>query len=270
MVVFPPAKINLGLDILSRRPDGYHNLESCFLPIPWHDVLEVIPSARLEFTSSGLDIPGGSHSNLCLRAYHILAENHSLPPVHIHLHKAIPMGAGLGGGSADGAYTLKVLNEIFKLRLKREELIGYASRLGSDCPFFLFDSPMYATGTGTTLETLSLSLAGWHLVVVKPPIHVSTAEAYAGIRPEHPSKHVREILTQLPMEEWRQHLKNDFEISVFQKFPEIKKIKDWMYTHGATYASMSGSGSAVYGLFRSAPSLAGIAPEVQIKAIALR
>jgi 4-diphosphocytidyl-2-C-methyl-D-erythritol kinase len=255
MVVFPNAKINLGLNIVAKRTDGYHNLESCFVPIPWHDILEVIHAPALTFSTSGLPIPGHDSANLCLRAFHLLQADFPLSPVHIHLHKIIPMGAGLGGGSADGAFTLVVLNELFDLRLSPEILMEYAEKLGSDCPFFIRNQAVLATGKGTEFHPINLSLKGLHLVVVKPDIHVSTAEAYAGVRPSISTPSVKEILETLPMEGWTEVLKNDFEASVFARYPDLRKLKESLYQLGAKYAAMSGSGSAIFGLFDQPPVL---------------
>lgn len=255
MVIFPPCKINLGLSVLSKRSDGYHNLETCFYPVPWRDVLEIILADAFEFTSSGNIIPGKPEENLCVRAYQMLKKDFDLSPVKIHLHKIIPSGAGLGGGSSDAAYTLRLLNEIFLLNLSQPVLMDYAARMGSDCPFFIQDKAMLGTGRGEILNDVSLSTKGKFLVVVKPDIHVSTTEAFAGIIPHQPLHPVREIVTRYPIAKWKDLLKNDFENSVFEKYPEIKSIKEKMYSIGAIYASMSGSGSAVYGLFENDPEV---------------
>jgi len=256
MVSFPPCKINLGLHILRKRPDGYHDLETCFYPVPWSDMLEIIPASAFAFTSSGLDIPGAAVDNLCVRAYQLLQKDFNLPPVQIHLHKIIPTGAGLGGGSADAAYTLRLLNDIFDLKLDQHTLATYAARLGSDCAFFTQDQPMIGTGRGEILEavhgpqsTVHSSLTGKHIVICKPDIHISTAEAYASITPHEPPTTIKEILTTKPLEEWWFHLKNDFEAPIMAKHPVIKNTKDKFYAQGARYASMSGSGAAVFAIF---------------------
>jgi 4-diphosphocytidyl-2-C-methyl-D-erythritol kinase len=249
MVSFPPCKINLGLHILRKRPDGYHDLETCFLPVPWTDMLEIIPSSAFAFSPSGLDIPGDASDNLCVRAYQLLQKDFSLPPVQIHLHKIIPTGAGLGGGSADAAYTLRLLNDIFNLNLSQSSLATYAARLGSDCAFFTQDQPMIGTGRGEILEAVDLSLAGKYLVICKPDTHISTAEAYAAITPQVPAVSIREIVTTRPLEEWWFHLRNDFESPIMAKHPVIKNTKDKFYIQGARYASMSGSGAAVFAIF---------------------
>jgi 4-diphosphocytidyl-2-C-methyl-D-erythritol kinase len=248
MVSFPPCKINLGLNIISKRPDGYHNLETLFYPVPWTDILEIIPATSLSFQSTGHSIPGKVEDNICLKAYEVLKKDFPIEPVQIHLHKIIPMGAGLGGGSSDGAHTLRLLNSLFELNLNAEQLKNYAAQLGSDCSFFIDDQPMLGSGRGEVLSNISFSLSGKFIVIVKPDIHVSTVEAYASITPQTPSLPISKCI-QLPVGEWKNKLVNDFEKSVFTKYPLIKKLKEEMYSAGATYASMSGSGSSVFGIF---------------------
>ena len=250
MVSFPPCKINLGLQITDKRPDGYHNLVTCFYPVPWTDILEVIVADEFSFTSSGNEIPGVPDENLCIKAYALLKEDFNLNPVRIHLHKIIPTGAGLGGGSSDAAHTLRLLNTLFQLDLSAEKLMTYAATLGSDCSFFIQDKPMMATGRGEILSPISVDLRSKNLVIVKPDIHVSTAEAYAGIRPHAPSHSLSSIL-QNGMEMWQPLMQNDFEHSVFSRHPAIAVIKEKLYALGASYASMSGSGSAVFGIFEN-------------------
>lgn len=249
MISFPPCKINLGLNVVSKRSDGYHNIETCFYPVPWTDVLEIIIADRFSFTASGNSIPGDANTNLCIKAYNLLKQAFNLAPVAIHLHKVIPTGAGLGGGSSDGAHALRILNRLFNLDLSNEKLKAYALRLGSDCPFFIEDKPMLGTGRGEVLTNLSVNLSGKFLVLVKPDVHVSTADAYSGVRPMPSSQGVKDIIEQKTIVEWKDFLKNDFEESVFNKYPLIKGIKEKLYQHGAVYASMSGSGSAVVGIF---------------------
>lgn len=251
MVVFPPGKINLGLQITGKRADGYHDLVTCFYPLPWCDVLEIILSSSFAFTSTGLKIPGKPEGNLCIRAFELLQKDFDLQSVHIHLHKIIPMGAGLGGGSSDAGWTLRILNQLFDLKLSVERLKAYASKLGSDCAFFIEDRPALGSGRGEILSDIKLSLQGKYIVIVKPDVHVSTAEAYGGVTPKLPDKNLKEILEQRSVEEWRTLVKNDFEDSVFKKFPEIEKIKNSLYESGAQYAAMSGSGSSVFGIFSS-------------------
>jgi 4-diphosphocytidyl-2-C-methyl-D-erythritol kinase len=248
MVSFPSCKINLGLNVLRKRYDGYHDIDTCFFSVPYTDILEVIPSNEFSLTLSGRTIPGKEEENICVKAYRLMEEKFSLSPVNIHLHKNVPAGAGLGGGSADGAYTLRMLNEVFDLGLSKSDLAHYASALGSDCSFFVYDSPMLGKGRGELLTPVSLSLKGFYLILVNPGIHVSTAEAYSGIIPAAPAISISDIISR-PVTEWRGELKNDFEESVFKKYPDIKNIKNEFYASGAVYASMSGSGSSVYGIF---------------------
>ena len=249
MITFPPCKINLGLNIISKRSDGYHNIETCFYQVPWTDILEILPSTEFTFSSSGDSIPGNIADNLCVKAYHLLQKDFQLTPVKIHLHKTIPTGAGLGGGSSDAAFTLKILKEIFSLPLSNQDLQVYAAQLGSDCAYFIKGVPMIGSGRGEVLHEINLDLKGKYIIIVKPDVHISTAEAYAGVTPHQPGIHVEKILTDHSIKEWKELLVNDFERSVFAKYPEIKRIKDVLYEQGALYASMSGSGSSVFGIF---------------------
>ncbi len=248
MISFPNAKINLGLNIVSKREDGYHNIESCFYPIPWYDSLEVIEAASFAFHSYGLDIPGDASSNLCVKAYELIKADHNIPAVAIHLLKNIPMGAGLGGGSADGAFVLKLLNELFRLNLTDTQLETYALQLGSDCPFFVKNEPAITTGRGEDLKLIDLDLSDYHLAIHNPGIHVSTKEAYAGVTPQSPRNNFSNLIGS-PIHEWKGLLINDFETSIFPNHPEIQQLKNAMYKAGAIYASMTGSGSTVYGIF---------------------
>lgn len=252
MVAFPPCKINLGLNILRKRSDGYHDIDTCFYPIPWSDILEIIPSDEFSFSLSGNTIPGEDHDNLCVKAYRMMQAVYSLPAVKMHLHKIIPTGAGLGGGSSDAAWTLRLLNDLFGLNLSKEVLKEYAARLGSDCAFFVHDIPMIGSGRGEVLTPVKISLKGKHLVLVKPDIHVSTAEAYKGITPAEPVHKISDVLG-MPISEWKKFLVNDFEKTVAKKFKVIEEIKEKLYKTGADYASMTGSGSAVYGIFTVKP-----------------
>lgn len=262
MTLHPIAKINLGLNVVERRPDGYHNLETVFYPVPLCDTLEVDviddgsaaePSCML--TLGGVPIEGDLRRNLVVRAYDLLRSDFpQLSAVRASLHKAIPTQAGMGGGSSDCAAMLVALNDLFHLCLTEQQLIGYAARLGADCPFFILGRPAYAEGIGERLQPLALSLQGWWLVVVRPDIPVSTKEAFSLIRPQRPPKNCREIVSQ-PVATWRNELVNDFEHSVFALHPEIAAIKAQLYDIGAVYAAMSGSGSAVFGIFRQAPDL---------------
>jgi len=252
MISFPNAKINLGLFVTEKRPDGYHNLETVFFPVGWNDALEIAFSEELVFTSSGIEIAGPAESNLVMKAYRLLSEDFDLPPLRIHLHKQIPFGAGLGGGSADGAFMLLMLDKTFKLNIPQTKMIDYGARLGSDCPFFLINQPIFATGRGEIMSPINVSLKGLSLFMVKPPIEVSTAAAFRNIVPQTPEISLRELI-KLPVTEWKSQIFNQFEASVFQQFPEIEAIKNQLYSLGAVYASMSGSGSSVFGLFVDLP-----------------
>ena len=250
MVVFPNAKINIGLNIVEKRPDGYHNIESIFYPIPIKDILEIVESESGATTlhTSGISIDGDPNDNLIMKAYRILSEEFALPPVDIYLEKRIPFGAGLGGGSSDAAFTLKTLNELFDLRINTKGLESYAAKLGADCAFFIQNKPTYAEGIGNLFSEANVCLSKKFIVLIKPDIHVSTKEAYAMIRPRRTKTTVCELI-QNPIENWRKLITNDFETSVFPIHPRIKWIKEKLYDFGAIYASMSGSGSSVYGIF---------------------
>jgi 4-diphosphocytidyl-2-C-methyl-D-erythritol kinase len=215
-------------------------------------MLEVIPSETFAFSTSGISIPGNADENLCVRAYHLLQKDFNLKPVKIHLHKIIPTGAGLGGGSSDAAYTLRVLNDLFSLGIAQQKLMDYAAVLGSDCAYFVQDEPMIGTGRGEILKAIPLSLADKFLVVIKPDIHVSTADAFGGIIPKPSTPSVEEILLNYPVQRWKDLLRNDFEETIFRKFPDISSIKEKLYSSGAIYASMSGTGSGVFGIFEGA------------------
>jgi 4-diphosphocytidyl-2-C-methyl-D-erythritol kinase len=251
MITFPPCKINLGLNIVRKRADGYHDLVTCFYPVPWTDMLEIVVAEKLTFSSSGNAIPGDAADNLCLKAYHLLREDFGLSPVSMHLHKVIPTGAGLGGGSSDAAHTLRLLNELFELHLGKEQLKTYAARVGSDCAFFIDDQPMLGTGRGEVLAPLHVDLKGKFLVIVKPEIHVSTAQAYSGVHPKEPVADLAYVLETEPVEKWRTSVVNDFEETVFARHPSLREIKESLYEQGAVYAAMSGSGAAVFGLFNA-------------------
>jgi 4-diphosphocytidyl-2-C-methyl-D-erythritol kinase len=249
MVSFPNCKINLGLNIVNKRSDGYHDIETVFIPIHFKEAIEAIENENGKFSTSGLPIDGEPEKNLCIKAYQLLKKDFpSLPSVQMHLYKAIPIGAGLGGGSADGAFTLKLLNKKFYLSLSEEQLTNYSLLLGSDCPFFILNKPCFAAGRGEILEQMNIDLSSYKIVIVYPGIHINTAWAFSNINPSAPKKSIKEIIHQ-PVSSWKEELKNDFEMPVFAKYPEIKKIKNILYNAGAVYASMSGSGSAVYGIF---------------------
>jgi len=253
MIVFPNCKINLGLHILRKRADGFHDLETVFDPVALQDGLEIVqnaaPVSDVQFTTSGLKVDASPEENICFRAYQLVKKDFpELPSIKMHLHKVIPSGGGLGGGSSNGAFTLTLLNKKFNLQLTEEKLIDYALQLGSDCPFFIKNKPCYATGRGEKLEEISLDLSRYKMVLVNPGIHVNTKQAFSKITPSDKQTSIKEII-QRPVVEWKNILKNDFEESVFAGHPEIKTIKEKLYGHGAVYASMSGSGSTVYGLF---------------------
>ena len=253
MITYPNAKINLGLNIVEKRPDGYHNLETVFYPINLQDALEVNDlegEGEYALKVSGTPIEGELDNNLVVKAYRLLKKDFpNMGPINIHMYKHIPTGAGLGGGSADAAFMLKLLNDKFKLNLSTEKLEEYAAILGADCAFFIQNKPVFASGIGNIFEEINLSLKGYYLVLVKPDIFVSTKDAFANISPMKPIHSLKEII-RMPVETWRATMKNDFEDSVFKKFPEIAAIKDKLYDMGAIYASMSGSGSSVFGIFR--------------------
>ncbi len=264
MITFPIAKINLGLNVVEKRADGYHNLETVFYPVPIKDALEVqvmdeaFPlQVDCDLKVSNMLIDGDEQRNLVVRAYQLLkCDFPQLPRVHAHLWKGIPTQAGMGGGSSDCAYMIRLLNEMFHLQLCDGQMIDYAARLGADCAFFVKSTPCYAEGIGEQMEEIALDLSDWYIGVVRPDIPVPTKEAFSRIRPHYPQKNCREVVKQ-PVETWKDELINDFEESVFALHPEIGKIKECLYQMGATYAAMSGSGSALFGLFRNTPDRLG-------------
>ncbi|MES2776216.1 MAG: 4-(cytidine 5'-diphospho)-2-C-methyl-D-erythritol kinase [Bacteroidota bacterium] len=263
MLSFPNCKINLGLNILRKREDGFHDLETIFYPVyKLHDALEILAApgintpdgvdvSSIDFQLSGLVVDGDTANNLCIKAYQLLKKDFpELPAVRLHLHKAIPMGAGLGGGSADGAFTLKLLNEKFHLQIEAPDLIDYALQLGSDCPFFIVNKSCFARGRGEIIKEIDLDLSGYSIVLINPGIHVSTGWAFGHIIPKQPENSLEQLIAQ-PIERWRQLIENDFETAVANAHPIISTIKSTLYEKGALYASMSGSGSTVYGIFLS-------------------
>ena len=255
MISFPNAKVNLGLNIVGKRSDGYHNISSCFYPVPINDILEVNLSQKFDFQVSGSPIPGNQYENLVVKAYKLLKKDFNLPEVALHLHKNIPLEAGLGGGSADGAFALKMLNEFFDLFLDDSVLEDYAAILGSDCPFFIYNKPMLVTGRGEQMSAIKVDLSGYYLCILKPQLSISTKEAYSAVKPAMPDHTVQSIITSNPVPDWKDLLKNDFEASLLEKYPELSGIKEELYDMGAEYASLTGSGSAMYGLFRNKPVL---------------
>jgi 4-diphosphocytidyl-2-C-methyl-D-erythritol kinase len=259
MIVFPNAKINLGLNIIARREDGFHDLESVFYPVGWADVLEVLPHSALSFQSSGIAIPGEPTENICLKAFHLLQKDHNIPPVQVYLHKIIPIGAGLGGGSSDGAFMLKALNALFELQLTTLQLQNYARQLGSDCAFFIENQPAFCFGKGDETADINLSLKGKFVVLVYPDLHISTAEAYRQIQPKIPETGIKKLL-QKNIATWKTALQNDFETSLFPVYAVLAEIKTQLYAAGALYAAMSGSGSTVFGIFKEEKDLTSLFP----------
>ncbi|HNZ42019.1 MAG TPA: 4-(cytidine 5'-diphospho)-2-C-methyl-D-erythritol kinase [Bacteroidales bacterium] len=248
MVVYPNCKINIGLNIISKRPDGFHNIESVFYPVPWCDMLEIIPSAANSFVFDGFKINCPLEENLCYKAWQLLRLRFDIPNISLYLYKKIPFGAGLGGGSSDGAFVLKTLNELFGLDLDRDAIANMASELGSDCTFFVDNRPCFVSGTGADIAPVELSLKGYYVMVVKPAVSVSTVEAYRMVTPQKPVLRLSDVI-KMPVTAWEKCLSNDFESPVMEQYPTIRRIKDRLYEMGAVYAAMSGSGAAVYGLF---------------------
>jgi 4-diphosphocytidyl-2-C-methyl-D-erythritol kinase len=253
MLIFPNAKINIGLNILSKREDGYHNIETLFLPVKGlTDALEFIPAERTVFTVSGLSIEGTPPENMVLKAYNLLQQRFKLPPLAIHLHKFIPSGAGLGGGSSDASFMLYGLKDFFNLQIQRKEMIELCSQIGSDCAFFILNEPAFGSGKGEILQPVTLKLHGKHFMIIKPPFSISTKDAYGAIQVSRPAQNLQNLIHQ-PIGEWKYAIGNDFEPYAFKQFPELEKIKSSMYAMGAVYASMSGSGSAIFGIFEELP-----------------
>jgi 4-diphosphocytidyl-2-C-methyl-D-erythritol kinase len=257
VITFPNCKINLGLHVVRKRADGYHDLETVFYPLPMQDIVEVVRSEQptVQFSTSGITVDGAPSQNLCMKAYDLLKQQFDLPPVQLHLHKTIPAGAGLGGGSANAAFTLRLLNSKFNLGLSTEQLLDLALQLGSDCPFFIINKPCMATGRGEVLEPLELpQLSSYTLVIVNPGIHVATSWAFGQITPGSNGHSIRETVSR-PVNTWKDGLVNVFEDPVIKAHPAVGAIKEQLYNKGAVYASMSGSGSTVFGLFTSEPVL---------------
>lgn len=261
MVVFPNCKINLGLHVVRKREDGYHDLETIFYPLPLRDVLEVVKrqsaignrqvpdSSSVSLFTSGLIVQGKSEDNLCIKAYNLLKKDHpQLGDVDMYLHKAIPMGAGLGGGSADGAFALQLLNDKFQLKVPHEKLLNYSLQLGSDCPFYIINKPCFAKGRGELLQNIQLDLSAYSFLVVHPGVHINTGWAFSQLTPAPAPKPLQDIIQQ-PVDTWRNELKNDFEAPVCKNHPDMQAIKDRLYNAGALYASMTGSGSCFFGIF---------------------
>ncbi len=249
MITFPNAKINIGLNITNKRTDGYHNLETIFYPIKIKDALEVIEGSEMSFETSGIKIPGNKDDNLCLKAYDLMRKDHDLPNIKIHLHKNIPIGAGLGGGSADAAFFIKLINDKFEMQLSDEKMESYCKKLGADCAFFIQNKPVFAFDKGDVFEAISLNLSDYHLALVMPQVHVSTAEAYRGVIPKQPKQSLKELI-KMPIEEWQGNILNDFENHIFENHTQIKKVKQDLLNAGAIFSMMSGSGASVYGIFK--------------------
>ena len=252
MLVFPGCKINFGLNITQKLPNGYHTIESIFFPISLSDILEIAVASGVkntQFTYSGLAIPGDQSNNIIKKAYDILCHKYDLPPISAHLHKIVPMGAGLGGGSADASAMLHMLNKLFDLSISKTDLINLAKTLGADCPFFIENKPAFVTGTGEQIETIDPGLSGKNLVLIYPNIHIDTSKAFKSITPKEPDETIVSIVQNYPIDRWKEHLRNDFETYVFKTHPEIAQIKEKLYAMGAIYVSLSGSGSSVYGIF---------------------
>ena len=261
MVTFPNCKINIGLNILRKRNDGFHDIETVFYPVQLCDILEIVERPANNnlpvFHNTGLIIDSPVEKNLCVKAYRLLQADFNLPVVVMHLHKIIPFGAGLGGGSSDAAYVITSLNKIFSLGLSAEKMCDYAAKIGSDCAFFINSMPSVAEGRGEILEKIDLNLSGFQILLIKPEIHISTAEAYSGVIPEIPKSKLKDVI-KLPIEHWKDFVFNDFEKNLFIKHPRLAQIKNKLYEIGAVYAAMSGSGSTIYGLFRDKTDLKGL------------
>lgn len=262
MILYPNAKINIGLDILKKRNDGFHELETIMYPVGLNDILTINHTNKneLKFTATGIAIDGNPEDNLILKAYHLISNSHNIPPLEIHLHKSIPFGAGLGGGSADCAFTITGINQLCNLGMSTSEMEGIAAELGSDCPFFINNTPALAKGRGEKLSPITLNLNKYYFAIIIPPIPISTKLAYSKVKPAIPDVKLENKITS-DIKDWRNMIKNDFEASVFPEFPEIEKIKETLYKHGADYASLSGSGSAVFGIFNENPKIKHFFPD---------
>lgn len=265
MIVFPPVKINLGLYITNKRNDGFHDLETVFYEIPLCDILEIHEKKNSRFISTGLNIPEtNAENNLCVKAANLFYEKYNISEIEqaaIHLHKIIPMGAGLGGGSSDAVYTLKSLYAYYDIDFNKKDMFEMSTKLGSDCAFFIDGGAAFASGRGEVLNKIELDLSGYYIVIIKPNVHVSTAQAFANISPKNPPKNWKDELLNTPLDNWKTFLKNDFEESIFPLFPEIKKVKEKLYDKGALFAIMSGSGASVFGVFKSVIDLSNTFPK---------
>lgn len=255
MLCFPNAKINIGLNIVEKRTDGFHNIETIFYPIPLTDGLEIMNSSEenYQFSSSGIPINIEDKDNIVCKTFELIRSKYNIPSTAIHLHKNIPFGAGLGGGSADAAFMIKMLNKQYKLGILSNEMENLAGQLGSDCPFFINNKPVFAKGKGNIFSKIDSTLTGYHILLVKANIHIGTPEAYSNVIPSRPNKSLKELI-QNPIENWKHLIFNDFENSIFPNHPELAKIKSELYEMGAIYASMSGSGSSIFGIFKEKPN----------------
>tara|TARA_Y100000385_G_scaffold218019_1_gene227241 strand:+ start:538 stop:1347 length:810 start_codon:yes stop_codon:yes gene_type:complete len=259
VILFPSAKINLGLNIINKRHDGFHEIETCMVPIPLYDVLEVKVQNKFQFIQTGIKFNNHQEDNLCVKAYNLLKKDYEIDPVYIHLHKKIPVGAGLGGGSSDSAFTLKALNDLLELKISDEELKSLSEKLGSDCPFFIDSTPKYCVGRGEIMQSLNIDLSNLYLKVIYPGIHISTQKAYSLVENYASLQYFLDIDTS-SVSEWKNQFKNSFEEPLFKAYPELKKIKGTLYDEGAKYASMSGSGSTIFGLFEKKPDYSNNLP----------
>lgn len=254
MITFPSAKINIGLNITGRRTDGYHNLETIFYPIKIKDALEIIEAPEMSFETSGNEIPGHANENLCLQAYDLMRKDFDLPNINIHLHKQIPVGAGLGGGSADAVFFIKLISQKFELGLTTEKMQEYCKKLGADCAFFVENKAVFAFGRGDEFENIDLDLSTYFMALVMPPVHVSTSEAYRGVKPKEPQQSLKELI-KLPVDEWQGKITNDFENHILKNHPLIRGVKATLLEAGALFTLMSGTGASVYGIFKKPTDL---------------
>jgi len=262
MITFPNAKINLGLQVLRKRPDGYHDIETVLYPVPIYDALEIVEASETKLFVSGIPIPADG-DNLCIRVHKLLDDIYKLPPVHIYLHKRIPVGAGLGGGSSDAAFLIKLMNDYFDLKLDSTQMMNYARIMGADCAFFINNQSVFAEGVGDQFSELEMDLSAYHLLVVKPPVHINTAEAYRGVLLKEEGRDLKEKILE-PVTTWKDTVFNDFEATVFDSFPVIGQIKQSLYDAGAIYAAMSGSGSSLFAIFDHAVCLPELAKSNQL------
>jgi 4-diphosphocytidyl-2-C-methyl-D-erythritol kinase len=270
LIYFSNCKINIGLNILGERADGYHDLATIFYPLPFYDIIEILPSTNFKFTNLGQTIPGDTNQNLCIKAYELLlSKGYTIPPIEILLYKNIPTGAGLGGGSANASTILLALNNKFNLGITTENLIKYALELGSDCPFFILNKACYATGRGETLTPLDLNLKGYFIVLVNPGLHVPTGWAFTEVKKHNPYPLFPKDITTVNINDWKNIIYNDFEQAIFGTYPEVAAIKNELYSHSAIYSSMSGSGSSVYGIFKNMPTEITFPKNYLVKTIAL-